>query len=311
MVPEKNLRRLFERYTFERQFSERLSPETIRASRTTFALFLLIMPEVTEINDLSSEAVVEFFHRLHSRSRLSGKSRIKTGIKPATIKSYWSKLNTFFAWLEGNSILLKNPFAGLRQPKDNIEIKKELEEVVIRKIYSAITLTSKNTLLLRRDLVIVSLLFFCGIRRGELIALEVRDIDIVKNLLTVKSETSKSRKARYIPIHPTLLMHLKDYFAERSKRHYKTNCLLVSSISDSALTRHGLKHWVENMRTKAGVNFHLHQFRHAFACNLARKNVNAYKIQKLLGHSSLDMTMTYLRSIGTEELLDDISKLSI
>ena len=130
-------------------------------------------------------------------------------------------------------------------------------------------------------------------------------------LIMIKRDTSKSRKVRYIPIHPTLLLHLKDYIAERNKREYRTHYLLVSSTVDRGLTPHGLKHWVDNMKKKTGVDFHLHQFRHAFACNLARKDVNAFKIQKLLGHSSLNMTMTYLRSIGTEELLADISKLSI
>ena len=311
MSPKENLEQLFERFIFECRFSAQLSNETIRSYEATFSLFKSIMPEVTEVHDLRSEAVVEFFRRLQSRNRPSGKYKVKTGIKPATVRSYWSKLNTFFKWLQTNSALAKNPFAGLRQPRGSIGDKKELEEVVIRRIYSAITLTSQNSLLLRRDNVMVSLLLFCGLRRGELIGLEVQDIDIEKKLLIVRSSTSKSRKVRYIPIHPTLLLQLKEYIGERNRRRYKTHHLLVSSTADQGLTPHGLKHWVERMIKKTGTSFHLHQFRHSFACNLARKDVNAFKIQKLLGHSSLDMTMTYLSSIGTEELSSDISKLSI
>jgi len=307
----KDLAHVFDRYIFECQFAGRLSPETIRAYKATFALFKVILPEVSEVEQLTPEMLVEFFRRLQSRSRAVGMHEIRTGVKTSTVKSYWSNLSTFFKWLEQKSVLSRNPLSGLRQPMTTYADKRELDETVVHRIYSTIALQSKNSLLLRRDTLIVSLLLFCGLRRGELVALEAHDIDIEKMLIMVKRDTSKSRKVRYIPIHPTLLLHLKDYIAERNKWHYHTHYLLVSSTVDRGLTPHGLKHWVDNMKKKTGVDFHLHQFRHAFACNLARKDVNAFKIQKLLGHSSLDMTMTYLRSIGTEELMADISKLSI
>ena len=157
----------------------------------------------------------------------------------------------------------------------------------------------------------ISLLVFCGLRLGEFISLEVADIDFENQLLTVRGQTSKSKKTRYIPIHPTLMFHLRDYIAERNRCQYTTHCLLVSIANDQELSRQGLKHWVKSLCKKSGVKFHLHRFRHTFACNLAKKDVNAVKIQKLLGHSKLDMTMTYLQSIATEDLKNEINRLSI
>ena len=62
---------------------------------------------------------------------------------------------------------------------------------------------------------------------------------------------------------------------------------------------------------KSGVKFHLHQFRHTFACKLAEMNVNAFNVQKMLGHSSILMTMKYVRSMKTEDMGEDINKISI
>jgi integrase/recombinase XerD len=242
---------------------------------------------------------------------MAGKDKIKIGVTDSTIKTYCSKLNAFLNWLTLKGIINKNPLENIKPPQPVYEDIRTLKNEDVRKLYAAITLHSTNRLILRRDTVMVSLLLFCGLRLGEFISLEVRDIDFEKQLLTVRGTTSKSRKIRLIPIHPTLLFHLKDYVAERNKCKYTTQYLIISSLSDTVLSRHGLKHWVKSLGIKSGVKFHLHRFRHTFASNLAEKNVSAVKIQKLLGHGSLNMTMTYLRSTQTENMKEDINKLSV
>lgn len=311
MANAKSPKQLFDEFIFECTFSSRLSSETARGYKAVFRLFSDIMPEVTDAKFLTSEMLTEFFKRLHVRQRMVGKDTLKTGIKNSTVKTYWSKLNSFFEWLHKKELIEQNPLKKIKPPQPLYEDIRALEENDVRKIYSAITLRAQNTIELRRDTAMTSLLLFCGLRLGEFISIEVRDIDFERRLLTVRGQTSKSKRTRYIPVHPTLLFHLRDYITERNRRKYKAHHLIVSTKNDTGLTRHGLKHWVKSLNEKSGVKFHLHQFRHTFACNLAKKDVNAIKIQKLLGHNSLNMTMTYLRSIGTEDLQDDINKLSI
>ena len=127
----------------------------------------------------------------------------------------------------------------------------------------------------------------------------------------MKSETSKSKRTRYIPIHPTALLHLREYIKERNINGYTTADLFVSSLEDKGLSRAGLKHWVNRLIELSGVKFHLHRFRHCFATNLARNDVQTVKISKLMGHTDIRMTMAYVRSIDAEDLQDDINKLSI
>lgn len=307
----KALPQFHEEFISECQFSRRLRPETLRGYKSVFRMFLLVMPEVTDVDSLTPDMMKEFFKRIETRKRKLGKNLIKSGVRDSTIKTYWNKLNCFFDWLLTNNNISRNPLENIRPPEPVYDNSLALENCDIEKIFAAITLHSQNVFMLRRDLLMVNLLLFCGLRKGEFISLQVRDIDLDKGMLTVRGETSKSKKTRHIPIHRTLMLHLQEYVTERNKHKFKTSYLIVSSNGDHRLTVHGLKHWVKRLNESSGVRFHLHRFRHTFACNLATANVGLIKIQKLMGHTDPKMTATYLRSISTEDLRDDIDKLSI
>jgi integrase/recombinase XerD len=187
---------------------------------------------------------------------------------------------------------------------------RRIKDEDIDKIFASIVLNPGDSFLLRRDTMMVAILLYCGIRRGELIALKVIDIDQIKSMITINGETSKSKRSRTLRLGPKLLLHIKDYLKERNRRGLKTEYLLASCRGDDRLTDHGLKHWVKALIKRSGVNFHLHRFRHTFACRLVEKNVNAFSIQYLMGHSSILMTMRYVRSIMTENMIDEIDKIS-
>lgn len=310
MSCKNKLQLLFDEYIKECQFSSRLSFATIRGYTEVFRLFSILMPEITEPRLLTTEMLIEFFKRLETRERVVGKNTIKVGVKNSTINTYYNKLKSFLGWLHSRNLIEENPINRIKPPELNYGDERALDEDSIRKLYSAITLHSKDALILRRDIAMLSLFVFTGVRSGEFISLEVSNIDFEKKFITVRGQTSKSRRTRIIPIHPTLLYHLREYISERNKRRYQTQYLIVSKNRDQGLTNPGLKHWVKNLQKKSGIKFHVHRFRHSFACNLAKNDVNAAKIQKLLGHSSLDMTMRYLRSISTEDLKNDINRLS-
>lgn len=309
MKEKKDLQILFNQYIEICEFSLRRRPTTIKSYKDAFGQLNKLLPDMKFPYHLSEMRMNEFFKILQTRKRIVGKNIIVSGIKDSTIATYWSRLNPFFMWLESNRYIEKNPLAYIKKPQSHYENKPALRKQNIEKLYSTILLLSKSTLLLRRDTAILSTLFFTGVRKTELLSLQVRDIDLEKNILTVRGKTSKSKRTRYIPINPTLRVHLRDYLKER--KEYSTECLFVSSKQDLGLTKFGIKHWVNRMRKFSGVKFHLHQLRHTFACNLARNNISLPKLQKLMGHTDLRMTERYVRSLGVDHLIDDILKLSI
>ena len=308
---EKNLAQLFGEYISECEHSRGLRPETIKSYKIVFDHFTKMMPEVTTTESLTREMLNEFFKRISTRERIVGRDTVKTGLEDSTIKTYGTKLNTFFVWLIQGKLIKENPLEHIKLRHPEYKDKRALEDEEVKRIYSAIMLHSQNALLLKRDIAMVSILFFCGLRLGEFISLQVTDVNFEKQLLTVRSETSKSKTTRYVPIHPTLKLHLKEYIKERNIRKYTTSNLFVSNNEDKGLSRAGLKHWVKRLIKLSGVKFHLHRFRHCFATNLAKNDVHLVKISKLMGHTDIRMTMAYLRSIDAGDLQDDINKLSI
>lgn len=300
----------FQNYLNECEFTRRLRPETIRSSKYAFEHFTSVVPEVSEVSDISTDLITVFFKRLQTRERIVGKGQVKVGIKDSTVASYTGRLRAFFQWLKNRKIIEVNPFETFRSTPPVFADHRALTGGEIKKIMGTVAQYAKSSFLLRRDMAMVGILTFCGLRRNELASLEVRDIELLEGFIIIRPETSKSKAIRKIPVNVYLRRLLKEYLEERKKRGCKTEYLFVSYGADKPLTLHGLKHWVEKLSKLSGVKFHLHRFRHTFATNLAMQDVGVVKIQKLMGHKDIKMTQTYLRSVSTEDMQDDINKLS-
>ena len=306
-----NLAEIFTEYITECRFARGLRPQTITGYEAVFDHFLTMMPEVTTLESLTREKMIEFFKRIKTRTRIVGRDTPKVGLEDSTIKTYGNKLNAFFVWLTQRELIVRNPLDGIKLKYPEYNDQRALKTPEVHKIISAIILHPVNPLILKRDIMMIDLLFFCGLRSGEFIGLKVIDLDMVKEQLTVRAETSKSKRSRTMPMNKTLVIHIQEYIAERNRRNYRTEDLIVSSTEDKGLSVHGLKHWVKRLVKLSGVKFHLHRFRHSFACNLATTNMGMIKIRDLMGHRSLKMTEVYLRSMEMEDARADINKLSI
>jgi len=305
----KDLRQLFDDFIDEATFIKKLSPETVRGYINTYRTLIKLVPDVS-VETLNTSILTMFFKILHERKRVVGKELIKSGIKKSTAASYWCKLNAYFKWLVSKGHIKANPFEGIQYTGPSYEDKKYLAKHEVEKILAAIyTEQQGNILLFKRNVAIFNILLFCGLRKEELLLLQIRDIDLERKLLTIRGETSKTRITRQLPLHSSTIMHLKDYLNER--RRYSTPYLIVSSNRDNRLTADGLKHLVTKFNKSSKVHFHLHQFRHTFAVNFLRSTNNILKLKLLLGHKNINVTMLYLRCLAPHELHGDIESMRI
>jgi site-specific recombinase XerD len=305
----KSIQELFEKFIWECEYVQRLSKETIRGYRSSIELFLKTSPGTT-LNDINTFVITRFFSIIETRQRVIGRGVLRSGIKKSTSAKYWSKLNCFFEWLCKLQYLQSNPFISLKYPTPSYEDRKFLSRADVEKIITAILMNPGNSIMLvKRNLVILYLLLFCGLRKGELLGLQIRDLDFERKLLTVRKESSKSGRSRIIPMHSQLIMYLKDYLTHR--RGSTTQFLLVSNKGDIPFTDAGFKHLITNLNALSGIRFHAHQLRHTFAVNFLRSCNNVAKLKVLLGHSSINMTLVYLRSLPPTEMSSDIESMSI
>lgn len=120
-----------------------------------------------------------------------------------------------------------------------------------------------------------------GMRRGEMLQLNWRDVDLQSRIIRLRSLTTKTAKARELPITDRLAIEL-----ERLKTSV-SDCALVFTCGDvkrSFATACGL----------AGIdNLRWHDLRHTFATRLVQRNLPLSEVARLLGHSSLQMTYRY------------------
>ena len=306
------LQTLFENYISDCTYSKQLRPQTIKSYCQVFETFKKIMPETVTVSDLHNQILNEFFKRISTRTRIVGKISITSGVKPSTIKTYYNKLIAFFRWLEHHNHLNKSitPYMT-KPPSPKYDDQKALSDEEVSKIIASVTLYSMDyTFLYSRDIAIISLLLYTGIRKGELLALRIGDVNFQQRTLFINGSSSKSKRSRYIPIHYALISHLKSYLKERELLKTTCQALIISSKEDRAFTVHGMKYWVKKYSRLSGVKFHIHRFRHTFACKLAKQNADIVSIMKVMGHATTQMTERYLRSIQSENSRSYIDKLT-
>lgn len=301
---------LLSRYIDECRFTRRLSESTIRSYEDCISFFLEMTPEVERANDINFFMVNQFLKLLQTRTRIVGVDTKKIGVKPSTIMTYYSRLFTFFSWLETHGYCQEGLTSKLKKPKNPVyDDERALSREEVSRIISAIALRNNDReQLRRRDLLIISILLYTGIRRGELLGLKICDIDFDSNQIYLRAEHSKSKKSRYIPLHPKVTVQLRQYLRFRRENGYVSDNLLISE-NGRPLTAHGLRHWVKRYVEDSGVSFHLHRFRHTFACTMAKSGADLISIRNMLGHSTTKMTERYLRSISSEHSRSHIESL--
>jgi site-specific recombinase XerD len=145
-----------------------------------------------------------------------------------------------------------------------------------------------------RDRAIAGLMVFCGLRAGEVLALEVKDVDIGGRWLRV---FGKGRKERRVPLDVDVAGMIQTYLlAERPETNSKALFVVAKGPNrGQPLTAAGLRTIFRYHRAKAGVPAgHPHALRHTFGTALAEAGVDLAVMQALLGHAHIDTTAKYV-----------------
>lgn len=308
----KDLKQLHAQFMEEQEFSAKLRSETLRGYISAFDLLNKIVPDI-RADMLTQDMMTEFFRRLQKRERVVGRGTIKKGIRASTVATYRSKLNKFFEWLAYKEVISGNPFTKMDYPEVEYGDRKYLPKEKVEKLfnYLAFPTDTKNGFLHKRNLALFSVLLYTGVRRGELLGMQIRDVDFVRKELLIRGATSKSKRDRVVPLNSLVIRALQDYFVEREKKGSQCNQVFISNNEDTPITKDGLKHLLNKITKCVDFHFHLHQFRHTYAVNLLHNGADVAKVKQLLGHTDIRMTMAYLRCLPTSAMRVDVEKLNI
>lgn len=184
---------------------------------------------------------------------------------------------------------------------------KKLPVVLSREEVAAFLRVIKNL----KHRTIVMTMYATGLRVSETLDLVVADLDGSRRLLRVRQ--GKGRKARYLPISPTLLDALRSYW----KQYRPQSWLFPGGTSSGQLSRTSVNRVCSQatQRAKLSKRVSPHTMRHCFATHLLEAGVNLKRIQLLLGHRSLKSTSLYLHvatnTLGLKCDTEDLLKVAL
>lgn len=196
-------------------------------------------------------------------------------------------LSSFFKFMVEEKEISENPILKVETIRFEKDIEEPFSDIDVDKMRS-FTMTL-------RDRAIFEVLLSSGLRVNELHSLNRNDIDLVN--MRVHVIRGKGGKSRFTYINNVACFHLKQYL--NSRTDLKEAMFLSYPDKDSQyqqrLSADGVRKVVSEIGDIAGVcNVHPHRFRHTFATRLYNQGVDVYKIQALLGHSSIGTTMDYI-----------------
>jgi len=141
-----------------------------------------------------------------------------------------------------------------------------------------------------RERVRLQTAYACGLRLGELLHLQVGDLDSARMVVHVRH--GKGGKQRLVPLSPRLLDILRAYW-----RQYRPAIwLFPGATPDRSLNQSSVQRRFQQIVRDAGLRKHasMHTLRHSFATHLLEAGVDVVTLQKILGHADLQTTAHYL-----------------
>lgn len=198
-----------------------------------------------------------------------------------TVDNVRRNISSFFSWLEEEDYILKSPMKRIHKIKTKQQVKETISDEAIEQLRDNCRCT--------RDLAIIDFLYSTGIRVGELVNLNISDIDFEARECVVFGKGDKERKVYF---DAKAKIHLQEYLRKR-----KDNNQALFVTLDAPYDRLKIS-GVEIRMRRLGKDLnmekiHPHKFRRTMATRAIDKGMPIEQVQKLLGHSQIDTTMQY------------------
>ena len=198
-----------------------------------------------------------------------------------TVDNVRRNISSFFSWLEEENYILKSPMKRIHKIKTNQQVKEIINDEDIEKL--------RDKCLCKRDLAIVDLLYSTGIRVGELVNLNIQDINFEDRECVVFGKGGKERKVYF---DAKAKLHLQAYINSRTDDNSALFVTLDAPYDRLKIS--GVEIRMRQLgRSIKLTKIHPHKFRRTMATRAIDKGMPIEQVQKILGHSQIDTTMQY------------------
>ncbi len=285
----------FEQYI---RLEKGLSKNTVEAymrDYTSFAAFILRQYDVspTKVEQYMVERYLAFLFE-ECRHAKASQARELSGVK------------AFYNYLLLNDKIEQSPTELITTPKRSRALPDVLSVEEIEQIINSISLdTTKG----KRDRAMLELLYSCGLRVSELIALRLSDLFFGEGYVRV---LGKGSKQRLVPIGNVARERIMLYLDCRESKKAKDKDILFLNNRGKALTRIMVFTIIREAVERAGIDKTVspHTFRHSFATHLLAGGASIRQVQEMLGHESIETTEIYTH-LDTSRLRETVEKISL
>lgn len=208
--------------------------------------------------------------------------QLRNNCSKTTVDNIRRNLSSFFSWLEAEDYIIKSPIRRIHKIRTGSKVKETLSEECIERL--------RDSCLHIRDLAMIDLLYSTGIRVGELVNLNIGDINFEERECIVYGKGNKQRKVYF---DAKAKVHLKRYLEQRND--YNDALFVTLDSPFERLKISGVEIRLRKLGQLASLDqrVHPHKFRRSMATRAIDKGMPIEQVQKLLGHQQIDTTMHY------------------
>jgi integrase/recombinase XerD len=267
--------------------------------------------ELEEITLLHLRKFVQFVRGASAEER--GVERRGTGrLAASSVALYVRLLKRFFRWCYQEELLEHDPAGRLRQPRVEKKVKPTLRPEQVEALLEVCDVSTRDGL---RDYAIVAVLLDTGMRVSELVGMELGDLDLRHRCVKVRK--GKGRKERMVGLYPAVAKVLWRYLqVARPKYPCAAREARVWLGARGPLREQGVRAMLRRLVREAGLEAYIeqgkcprvtpHVFRHTFSKRYLLRGGDLFKLSRMLGHSSVQVTSeVYLSDFNAEDALGD------
>ncbi len=251
--------------------------------------------DINFIRDITTSDIFEFLSYLANDRTPNPDSTVPDyGISPASRARKLSALKSFYKYLTVRTKqLTENPVADLEYPKLRKSLPKYLTLEQSAALLQAVSGPNE-----KRDYAILMLFLNCGIRRSELVGLNLTDVydDRIRVI-------GKGNKERIVYFGTSCRKAIDAYLVERHKKVLTDNRALFGSRDNNRISVTAVHRLVKKAFLQAGLDatqFSAHKLRHTAATMMLSGGVDVKTVQEVLGHENLNTTQIYTHIENTE-----------
>ncbi len=244
-----------------------------------WADYLGALPTKPDLNEVDIRTFRAFLSRQNSRH-----------LSKTSLAREISTLRSFFKWLNHMHIIENTSFSLISTPKKDKVLPKALDIDQTFKLLDTAADFAKEPWQGLRDVAILTILYGCGLRISEALAINVGDINH-NDFLKIKG---KGNKERIVPLLPIVKEKIDAYINACPYNFNQGDALFLGARGERISPRI-IQRTLAKIRPALGLpdNLTPHALRHSFATHLLAEGTNLRAIQELLGHASLSTTQRY------------------